>query len=92
MIEPLTCELGQTIALSGYAIDFGHAIVAVQFSLDHGAHWTTYEVRGARADRRVNWTFDFRPQDRGRFTMLVRSVNDAGHASPEEDFAEFEVI
>lgn len=85
MIPRVVCSAGEKLVLTGYAIDIGHSISGIEFSLDDGAHWTRYDTAGADSDRRVNWTFEFLLPERGFYTMQVRSVNDEGTPSPEAD-------
>ena len=82
MIAPMQVSVGKPVTFSGYAEDYGKQIVSVQFSLDNGANWTTYDLW-------VHWTFSYTPERPGFYRLLVRSVNDAGAASPLADVAEF---
>jgi len=92
MIAPVYSELGQSITFEGYATDFGKRIIAVQFSLDDGAHWTSYETSGASDERWVHWTFKYTPKRRGSYCLKIRSVNEDRKASPEASWAEFSVV
>lgn len=88
MLPRIECTVGKPVTLRGYAIDVGHAISAIQLSLDGGEHWTEYPTDGTNDYQRVNWSFEYVPQREGFFTMLIRSINDAGAASPECDSVE----
>ena len=88
MIPQMTCEVGEEVRLSGYAIDYGKAIAAVEFSLDGMEHWTRYETAGADGLRRVNWEFSYVPTVPGNYTLYIRSVNEDGDASPTPDTVE----
>ena len=88
MIPQLACEVGEEVRLSGYAIDYGKAITAVEVSLDGKEHWTRYETSGADAIRRVNWTFAYTPAAPGNYTLYIRSVNEDGDVSPTPDTVE----
>lgn len=83
--------VGKPLRFKGTAYDFGHAVRGVQFSLDDGAHWSTYETPGTNDYQNVSWTFDWVPERAGFYILRVRSVNDEGKASPEAAFAEIEV-
>ena len=61
----------------------------VQFSLDDGEHWTTYDVSDSTDELWVHWTFSYTPERPGLYRLLVRSVNDEGAVSPLADVAEF---
>ena len=83
MIPQVIGHVGESIHLKGYAYDFGRAVSAVQFSLDDGANWTTYETPGTNDYQNLTWTFDYAPPEPGVYRLLVRSVNDRGEVSPE---------
>ncbi|MEF9875449.1 MAG: Ig-like domain-containing protein [Gordonibacter sp.] len=89
MIAPQQVEVGKPITFSGYAEDFGKQIVSVQFSLDNGENWTTYDVSDSACELSVQWTFTYTPETPGSYCLLVRSINSDGRASPEADLAEF---
>ncbi len=91
MISRLYGHVGEPLQLKGTAYDFGHAVSAIQFSLDDGANWTTYETPDTNDYQNVTWTFEWTPDKAGFYIMKVRSVNDAGEASPEAAFVEIEV-
>lgn len=82
MIPRLYASVGESVELSGYAMDFDHTIGAVQFSLDDGRNWTTYATEGTTDYQNVNWTFIYTPEEEGLYVMKIRSVNDEGKASP----------
>ncbi len=91
MIAPIYTAAGTTVHLKGNAYDFGHAISAIQFSLDDGENWTTYETPGTNDFQNLTWTFDWVPEQPGEYTLLVRSVNDRGDASPEAAYVHIHV-
>lgn len=91
MIPRMYGRVGESVRFKGNAYDFGHAISAIQFSLDDGAHWTTYETPGANDYQNLTWVFDYTPSMAGLYVLRIRSVNDAGEASPEAAFAELYV-
>lgn len=91
MIPRTYGHVGKTIRFKGSAYDFGHAVRAIQFSLDEGKNWTTYETPDTNDYQNVTWTFDWVPEKAGFYVLRVRSVNDEGTTSPESAFAEIEV-
>ena len=88
MISRAFGHVGRPIRFKGIAQDFGHAIAAVQFSLDDGVNWTTYPTPYTNDYQNVTWTFDYTPSKPGFYVLKVRAVNDEGRKSPEADFAE----
>ena len=91
MIPRTYGRVGEPVRFKGTAYDFGHCITAVEFSLDDGEHWTRYDTPNTNDYQNVTWTFDYTPEEPGFYILRVRSVNDAGEASPEAAFAELEV-
>lgn len=81
--------VGKEMVFEGYATDYDRAITAVQFSIDGGVSWTTYETPRATSDKLVHWRFAYTPKAPGEFRLLVRSVNDRGQASPTPDGVSF---
>ena len=82
-------KVGKEMVFEGYAGDYDRAITAVQFSIDGGNSWTTYETPGATSDRLVHWRFAYTPKEPGEFRLLVRSVDNRGEASPTPDAVSF---
>lgn len=91
MIPRTEGRVGVPVRFKGTAYDFGHAISAIQFSLDDGEHWTTYETPNTNDYQNLTWTFDYTPEKPGFYVLRIRSVNDAGDVSPESAFAELYV-
>lgn len=88
MIARTHGKAGDLLEFSGSAYDFGHSITAIQFSLNNGETWTTYETPGTNDYQNLNWKFQFSIEDPGFYVLRVRSVNDAGRVSPESAFSE----
>lgn len=84
-------HVGETIRFSGYASDYDRRIVAVEFSLDDGEHWTRYETPHATSERWVRWNFEFTPKRAGTYLLHVRSVDEFGQQSPTPSSVQFEV-
>lgn len=83
MIAQVECTAGNPVHLNGYAYDYGRAISAVQFSLNEGRTWTTYDTPGTNDHQTLRWSFDYTPRRPGVYRMRVRSVNDHGEPGPE---------
>lgn len=89
MIPSIRGKVGVPVSFKGYAHDFDRAITAVQVSLDEGSTWTSYPTSNADPERLVQWTFSYTPEKEGRYTLLVRSVNDRNEVSPEAATVDF---
>lgn len=91
MIGRVYGRVGKPVQFKGNAYDFGHAIRAIEFSLDEGEHWTRYDTPDTNDYQNLTWTFEYTPEKAGFYVLRVRSVNDAGEHSPESAFVELQV-
>ncbi|WP_143412199.1 molybdopterin-binding protein [Arabiibacter massiliensis] len=91
MIPRVYGRSGQPVRLEGCAYDFGHAISAIQFSLDEGKHWTEYATERTTDYQNLTWAFEFTPPQPGFYRMRIRAVNDRGEASPKAAHVELEI-
>ena len=89
MIGQVQATVGVPVTFTGYAGDFDRAIAAVQFSLDGGTSWTTYETPATTAERNLCWILAYTPPREGRYQLLIRAVNEDGTASPTPARVEF---
>lgn len=85
-------HVGEPMEFTGWAHDFDKRIVAVEFSLDNGDHWTRYDLGDTTSDRWVAWSFAWTPSAPGAYQMMVRSVNEDGDSSPVAAVHPFEVL
>ena len=85
-------RVGRPISFSGYVDDFYQGVSAIQFSLDDGATWTSYDTDGAVIDKGVNWHFDYTPTRPGRYVLKARAVDKRGVASVLVSRFAFEVL
>lgn len=84
--------VGEDVLFEGYADDFEGGVAGVQFSLDGGLTWTTYNTPGVREDRGVRWSFTYRPQRAGRYLLRARALAEGGVPSSVVSSFAFEVI
>ncbi len=82
---------GEAVAFEGYADDLGSPIAALEFSLDGGENWTSYEVK-ATTDRWVHWNFSYTPEKAGTYELTVRAVTEDGAVSPLAATAVFTAV
>lgn len=75
-------HVGDEIRFEGYADDCGNPIAAIEFSLDGGQTWTTYETTGATSDKWVYWYFTYTPETTGIYELQTRAVTQSGTVSP----------
>ena len=69
MIARMSGRVGYPLRFEGAAYDFGHSIVAIQFSLDDGVTWTTYDTPETNDFQNVGWMFDCAPEEPGCYVL-----------------------
>ncbi len=75
-------KVGDQISFEGYADDFNTAISAVEFSLDGGKTWTSYETANTTSRLWVYWNFDYVTEAPGTYRLDVRARAADGTVSP----------
>ena len=75
-------KVGDQIRFEGYADDFNTAISAVEFSLDGGETWTSYQTTDATSRLWVYWNFDYVADRAGTYKLDVRARAEDGSVSP----------
>lgn len=75
-------KIGDQIGFEGYADDFNTAITAVEFSLDGGETWTSYETANTTSRLWVYWHFDYVAEQAGTYRLDVRARAADGTVSP----------
>lgn len=84
-------KVGDLIAFEGYADDCGTKVTAVEFSLDGGETWTSFDTSSSDAEDWVYWHFDYTPEQAGIYKLDVRAVTEDGTVSPLGSSTVFEV-
>ena len=74
--------VGKEITFEGYADDCGSPIEAVEFSLDGGETWSSYETANTTTDKWVMWNFSYVPEEAGTYQLTVRARTADGTVSP----------
>lgn len=75
-------KVGDMISFEGYADDCGTQVAAVEFSLDGGNTWTSFDTSSSNTDSWVYWHFDYVAEKAGNFKLDVRAVTEDGVVSP----------
>lgn len=91
-VEGREFAIGETITFEGYSDDCGDAIAAIEFSMDGGETWTTYQTANATADKWVYWNFSYAPEAAGTYQLTVRAKTESGNVSPLAANVVFNVI
>jgi len=71
-------EYGEPIIFEGYADAFADKVTSVQFSLDNGETWTTYEVNDTEDDQWVYFTYEPKDLPMGSYVLTVRATCESG--------------
>ena len=89
MIGPVFGNVHEPLEFSGWAGDYDRSIKGVQFSLDCGEHWTTYETPDTTSERNVFWRFVYTPENPGYYVLSIRSINELGEKGTQPATVEF---
>lgn len=81
--EGTIIEAYEPYTIEGWADAFHDNIAAIEFSMDNGETWMHYDTSDTKSGRWVHWTFTFTPPEEAAYTIMVRSVNERGEATPE---------
>ncbi len=84
-------SVGDLLSFEGYADDCGKQVVAVEFSLDNGETWTSFDTTQSNTEDWVYWHFDYVAEKAGTFKLDVRAVTEDGTVSPLASSVVFQV-
>lgn len=76
-------KTGEPYEFAGYATAYDETIAAIEFSMDGGITWTSFEVSDVTNERWVNWRFAYTPEADAAYVLSVRAVTDTGRVSDE---------
>ena len=76
--EGLIIPAGQLYTFEGYADAINEQVTAVEFSMDGGATWTSFDTSDSDKKKWVYWYFTFTPEDPGAYVLQVRAVSGDG--------------
>ena len=65
----------KTVHIEGFADAWDEPIEKLEFSLDHGATWTTLETPENNPDFWTYWRLDFNPPQAGSYLLTVRTTS-----------------
>ncbi len=81
--DGLIIQNGQPYTFHGYADAFDEKIATLEFSMDRGKTWTTYEIGDMDENRVLWWNFTYTPQAEGAYCLTVRATTESGIQSYE---------
>lgn len=77
--------VNQPFVFEGYADAFDEKIVAVEFSMDRGKTWTSFDTSDSDVTKLVYWKFTYTPDTPGANVLQVRAVSESGLVSAYPD-------
>ena len=84
-------KVGDMVSFEGYADDCGVKVASVEFSMDGGETWTSFDASSSNAEDWVYWHFDYVAETAGTFKLDVRAVTEDGTVSPLASSVVFDV-
>ena len=78
-------SIDKNVVISGTAVDETHKITEVEVSLDRGTTW-------GKATGTSNWTYEFQPQERIEYELMVRAKNDKGAVSDVGELGSWVIV
>jgi DMSO/TMAO reductase YedYZ molybdopterin-dependent catalytic subunit len=83
--EGQVIETGKPFTFQGYAYAFDEKVTSVEFSLDGGESWLSYDTSDSDYTKWVWWNFTFTPQTDGAYVLRVRATTETGKTSYTPD-------
>lgn len=83
MREGQIFDLGETVTFQGFANTYVHQISDVEFSMDHGQTWKTFETADQDPTKWTWWNFEWTPEAEGSYCFMVRAHDTGGYETPE---------
>ncbi len=76
-------ETGKPFTFEGYADAFDEAVTTVEFSMDGGETWTSYDLGQTDPRQWVYWHYTWTPESDGSYVLMARGVTETGLVSEE---------
>jgi hypothetical protein len=78
-------SMDKTVLVSGTAADEAYTITDVEVSLDRGTTWE-------KASGTTNWSYEFKPQARTEYELMVRAKNEKGAVSDPGELGSWIIV
>jgi len=78
-------SMDKTVVVSGTAADEAYSVTEVEVSLDRGMTWE-------KASGTANWTYEFKPQERIEYELMVRAKNEKDAVSDPDELGSWIVV
>ena len=83
--EGLIIPTGQPYTFEGYAYSYNDQITAVEFSMDGGETWTSFDTSDSNKYVWTYWRFNWTPETDGAYVLQVRARTAQGWVSYQPD-------
>jgi DMSO/TMAO reductase YedYZ molybdopterin-dependent catalytic subunit len=81
--EGQVIKTGSPYTFTGYADAWDETITAIEFSMDGGVTWTSYQTPGVNKQNWVIWNFSYTPEADSAYVLMIRAVTDTGRVTDE---------
>ena len=85
LYEGQILEAGKPHTFEGYADGLDTRLTAIEFSMDRGATWTSFDVSDTNRKNWVYWNFTYTPEATGAYVFSVRAVTEEGLVTVEPE-------
>ncbi|MDD4080617.1 MAG: molybdopterin-dependent oxidoreductase [Eubacteriales bacterium] len=83
IMEGQIVETGKPFTFEGFADAYELHVQTIEFSMDQGATWTSFDVSDADNERWIYWYFTVTPENPGSYVLQVRATAEGGLLSDE---------
>lgn len=79
--EGLIIETGKPFTFEGYADAYDEAVTKLEFSMDNGKTWASYDLGQTDLRQWVYWHFTWTPETDGSYVLMIRATTESGLVS-----------
>lgn len=76
--EGMIIETGKPFTFEGYADAYDEAVTKLEFSMDNGETWTSFDLGQTDPRQWVYWHFTWTPETDGSYVLMVRGTTETG--------------
>ena len=79
--EGLIVETGKPYTFQGYVDAYDLHVTQIEFSMDGGETWDSYELNDTDTAKWIWWEYEFTPATHGAYVLTVRATDESGNVS-----------
>ena len=76
--EGMIIPVGEPHTFEGYAHAYEYGITSIEFSLDNGETWTSFDTTDSTKGKWLYWNFTYTPEVEGGYVLSVRAFAEDG--------------